>query len=245
MKTVHEVSKLTGVSIRALHYYDSIGLLHPAVTTDAGYRLYDDTNLERLQSIMLFRELEFPLKDIIKILDSPDFDREKALKQQIELLEMRKNHLEDLIHFAREIKTLGVNKMDFKVFDTSKIDAYAAEAKASWGNTDAYREYEKKSSNYSEEKKKTIAVNLMKIFVEFGSLKDKNPADAEVQNMVKHLQDYITEHYYTCTNAILAELGSAYAAKGAMKENINNAGGSGTAEFVSKAIAVYCNTADM
>lgn len=158
MKTVKEVSTLTGVSIRTLHYYDSIGLLHPSVTTDAGYRLYDDANLERLQSILLFRELEFPLKDIIRILNSSDFDREKALTQQIELLEMKKKRLEDLICFAREIKTLGVNKMDFKVFDTSKIDAYAAQAKASWGGTDAYKEFEKKSAAYSEEQKKTLTM---------------------------------------------------------------------------------------
>ena len=86
MMTVNEVSKLTGVSIRTLHYYDEMGLLHPAVTTDSGYRMYDDTNLERLQDILLFRELEFPLKEIKRIIDSPDFDRKQALEQQIEML---------------------------------------------------------------------------------------------------------------------------------------------------------------
>lgn len=86
MKTVNQVSKLTGVSIRTLHYYDEIGLLHPSAVTEAGYRLYDDTALERLQHIMLFRELEFPLKDIKDILNSSHFDRNKALEQQIELL---------------------------------------------------------------------------------------------------------------------------------------------------------------
>ena len=74
MKTVNEVSKLTGVSVRTLHHYDEIGLLKPTSTTEAGYRLYDDTALERLQHILLFRELQFPLKDIKAILDSPDFD---------------------------------------------------------------------------------------------------------------------------------------------------------------------------
>ena len=79
MMTVHKVSKLTGVSIRTLQYYDKIGLLHPTGYTDAGYRLYDDTDLERLQHILLFRELEFPLKDIQAILSSPDFDRNKEI----------------------------------------------------------------------------------------------------------------------------------------------------------------------
>ena len=89
MRTVNEVSNLTGVSIRALHYYDKIGLLHPDKVTDTGYRLYDDTALERLQQILLFRELEFPLKQIKEILDSKCFDRNKALEQQIELLTLK------------------------------------------------------------------------------------------------------------------------------------------------------------
>ena len=93
MMTVNEVSKLTGVSIRTLQYYDKIGLLHPTDYTEAGYRLYDDAALETLQQILLFRELEFPLKDIKEIIGSPDFDRSKALEQQIELLELKKEGL--------------------------------------------------------------------------------------------------------------------------------------------------------
>ncbi len=93
MKTVNEVSKLTGVSIRTLQYYDKIGLLKPAGYIGSGYRLYDDAALERLQQILLFRELEFPLKDIKDIVTRSDFDKKKALEQQIELLELRKEPL--------------------------------------------------------------------------------------------------------------------------------------------------------
>ena len=141
MKTVHEVSKLAGVSIRTLQYYDKIGLLHPAKYTESGYRLYDDTALEKLQQILLFRELEFSLKDIKAIMDNPNFDRRKALEQQIALLTLKKEHLKNLIDLARDIKDIGVNKMDFTAFDTSKIDEYAAQAKSSWGNTPEYREF--------------------------------------------------------------------------------------------------------
>lgn len=81
MMTVNEVSKLTGVSARTLQYYDTIGLLKPSRYTESGYRLYDDTALERLQQILLFKELEFPLKEIKEIIDAPDFDRNKALEQ--------------------------------------------------------------------------------------------------------------------------------------------------------------------
>ena len=133
VKTVNEVSKLTGVSIRTLQYYDSIGLLKPCEYTEAGYRLYDDTSLERLQQILLFKELEFPLKEIKEIIDAPNFDRNKALEQQIELLTMKKEHLENLINFARGIKMLGEKKMDFTVFDTKKIEEYSKRAKEQWG----------------------------------------------------------------------------------------------------------------
>ena len=96
MMTVNEVSKLAGVSIRTLQYYDSIGLLKPAEYTESGYRLYDDAAMERLQQILLFRELEFPLKEIKEIITRPDFDKQKALEQQIVLLTMKKEHLETL-----------------------------------------------------------------------------------------------------------------------------------------------------
>ena len=81
MKTVHEVSELAGVSVRTLQYYDKIGLLSPTMRSDAGYRLYDDADLARLQQILLFRELEFPLKEIKRIIESPDFDQERALQR--------------------------------------------------------------------------------------------------------------------------------------------------------------------
>ena len=240
MMTVHEVSKLTGVSIRTLHYYDEIGLLHPPVTTEAGYRMYDDTSLERLQSILFFKELEFPLKDIKRILDSPEFDQREALEQQIKLLTMKKEHIENLITFAKQIKLTGVNTMDFKAFDTKKIDEYTKQAREKWGNTEAYREFERKTSDYSDEKKKAVGMDLMGIFTEFGSMMDRNPEDERVQAQVGKLQQFITDNYYTCTKEILAGLGQMYAAGGEMTDNIDAAGGKGTAEFASRAIAIYC-----
>ena len=108
MMTVNEVSKLTGVSIRTLQYYDKIGLLHPAKYSEAGYRLYDDAALETLQQILLFRELEFPLREIKEIVGSPDFDRNKALDQKIELLKLKKEHRENLIELDEGIKLMGM-----------------------------------------------------------------------------------------------------------------------------------------
>lgn len=240
MMTVNEVSKLTGVSIRTLQYYDTIGLLPPTEYTEAGYRLYDDTAMERLQQILLFRELEFPLKEIKRIIDFPDFNRNKALEQQIKLLTMKKEHLEGLISFARKIKETGVNKMDFQVFDTTKMDEYAKKAKEQWGQTAEYKEYEEKTGKQSPEAQKQALQKFMLIFVEFGKMIDKKPEDSNVQLKVKVLQDYITDHFYKCSNEILKGLGEMYASGGEFTENIDKAAGDGTAVFVAKAIDIYC-----
>ncbi len=240
MMTVNEVSRLTGVSIRTLQYYDKIGLLHPAKYTEAGYRLYDDACLERLQQILLFRELEFPLKDIREILDSPSFDRSKALAQQIELLTLKKEHIENLISLARGIKQIGVKKLTFDAFNTKKIDEYAAQAKASWGGTAAYKEYEERSKGRTKADIQKINVQLMDIFAEFGAIRDTDPASEQAQTLVKKLQDFITENMYTCTNEILRGLGEMYAGGGEFTENIDKYGGEGTAEFAAAAIENYC-----
>ena len=240
MRTVKEVSELTGVSVRTLHYYDEIGLLQPTEITEAGYRLYDDMALERLQHIMLFRELEFPLKEIKRIVNCSDFDRNKALEQQIQLLTLKKEHIENLITFARGIHGIGVRNMDFSAFDSRKIDEYAAQAKATWGKTDAYREYEQKTAELSDEDKNKLGREMMQLFVEFGQMRNREPGDNEVQAQVKKLQEYITEHFYNCTKEILVYLGKMYSGGGSMTENIDCVGGTGTAAFVYEAIKIYC-----
>ena len=241
MMTVKEVSELTGVSIRTLQYYDNIGLLKPAQYTESGYRLYDDTGLETLQQILLFRELEFPLKEIKKIINSSDFDKKKALNQQIELLTLKKEHLENLISFARGLKEKGAKQMDFSAFDTSKIEEYSRKAKEQWGDTAAYKEYEQKAAGRSKEENAFAAKEFMKLFEEFGKIKDTDPASEKAQIMVERLKKYITEHYYNCTNEILSGLGEAYASGNEFTQNIDKAGGTGTAAFTAKAIEVFCN----
>ena len=240
LRQVHEVSKLTGVSVRTLQYYDRIGLLHPAMYTEAGYRLYDDTALETLQQILFFRELEFPLKDIKQIMNSPEFDRDKALAQQIELLKLRKEHIENLIDLAEGIQRTGGKTMAFDAFDTKKMDEYAAQAKASWGSTPAYKEYEEKSKGRTKEDTIDIQKGLMELFAAFGAVRNTDPSSEAAQTLVKKLQDYITAHFYTCTNEILSGLGKMYAAGGDFTKNIDSYGGKGTAEFAHRAIEIYC-----
>ena len=238
MKTVSEVSRLTGISVRTLHHYDAIGLLHPTAVTKAGYRMYDDAALCRLQSILLFRELQFPLKEIKTMLDSPSFDPSEALTQQIHLLELQRRHIDELISFAREIQEKGVKPMAFHAFDNKDLEQYKAEVKERWGETRAYQEYEQKQRDGQDFAAGTA--QLMGAFAKLGSMKELTPDNPQVQEQVGVLQRVITENFYTCTPEILSGLGEMYTADERFRENIDRAGGEGTAEFARRAIAAYC-----
>lgn len=240
MKTVKEVAVLTGVSVRTLHHYDAIGLLKPSRVTDAGYRLYDDAAMARLQAILLFRQLRFPLKEIKEILDSPHFDPMDALEQQIHLLELQRQHLDELISYARQIQKTGVIPMDFSAFDTAEMDDYTAQAKAKWGKTDAYREFEQKTKGKTEGEMKSSGDAMIEIFVQLGAIRHTDPASEMAQALIAKLQSFITDHYYTCTRQILRGLGEMYVADERFRQNIDHAGGTGTAEFANKAIGIYC-----
>ena len=238
MKTVKEVSRLTGVSVRTLHHYDAIGLLKPAKVTQAGYRLYDEQALGKLQTILLFRELEFPLKEIKEMLTAEHFDPIAALEDQIRLLELRREKLDRLIDHARHIQNTGVMNMDFKAYDSKKLDAYTQEAKKRWGHTDAWRESQARGKNEQEEL--SDADGLMDIFRRLGQFRQGDPAVPEAQALIGELQQYICDHYYNCTKQILFGLGQMYAAGDEMNENIDRAGGAGTGDFARRAIEIYC-----
>ena len=130
--------------------------------------------------------------------------------------------------------------MKFDAFDTKKIDEYAARAKASWGTTPAYKEYEEKSKGRTKDDQLRIYQDLMGFFSEFGKIRETDPAGKEAQMLVQNLQDYITENLYTCTDEILSGLGKMYAGGGDFTTNINKYGGEGTAEFAAAAIEIHC-----
>ena len=240
MFTVNEVSKIAGISIRTLQYYDKIGLLPPSGFTDSGYRLYNEDSLERLQTVLLFRELEFPLKEIKKIIENPDFDKEKAFSEQIKLLKLRREQLDSLISLAEKLINKEEKILDFSAFDKTKLKEYEAEAKEKWGKTSAFKEYEAKSEGRSEDDSSFIASGMMKIFEEFGKISGKKPESEEAQELVKKLQNFITENYYNCTDEILFGLGQMYVFDERFTENIDKAGGEGTGAFARDAITIYC-----
>lgn len=121
MRTVKEVSALTGISVRTLHYYDEIGLLKPTVLSEAKYRLYDDKALETLQQILFFREFDLPLKQIKEILENPDLDKNQLWNSQKRMLVLKKERLERIIASIEDILK-GENKMDFEVFSKADIE---------------------------------------------------------------------------------------------------------------------------
>jgi DNA-binding transcriptional MerR regulator len=214
-------------------------LLHPAfVDKSTGYRFYDENSLLRMQEILFYRELDFSLKSINGILSSPNYDKNKALKEQKHLLTLKKERLERLIS-AIESAVKGENVMT--AFDNSEFEKYKAEAREKWGNTDAYKQHEEKTRNYSKQKWNDLAAGMDDIMAQF-ALCMKNgcsPVSSEAQQLVKALQNHITENYYNCTDPILAGLGQMYVADERFKNNIDKHL-DGTAAFISEAIAAYC-----
>lgn len=241
---IKEFAKLTGVSVRTLHYYDEIGLLKPAfVDEQNGYRFYDEGSLERMQEILFYRELDFELKSISEILSSPDYDKQKALAEQRKLLILKKERLERIIDALDDAKK---GKVTTTAFDNSEYETarrqYENEAKQRWGNTDAYKESQAKTAGYSDEKWNSVGEGMSAILGEFAKCMN-NGVSAEsdtAQDLVKKLQDYITANFYRCTDDILAGLGEMYVCDERFKTNIDKHG-EGTAKFISKAVKIYCN----
>ena len=236
---IKEFASLSGVSVRTLHYYDEIGLLKPAyVDKHTGYRYYNDQSLLRMQQILFYRELDFSLTNIQEILTSPNYNKSKALAEQKKLLTLKKERLERLIA-AIDGAMKGENVMN--AFSNNEYDSYKAEVTEKWGKTDAYREHTEKTRNYTQDKWQSAVDGLDHIFADFAEAKKsgESAGSARVQELVRNLQQHITDNYYTCTKQILAGLGQMYILDERFKDNIDRHG-DGTAVFVSEAISLYC-----
>lgn len=241
---IREFAKLTGVSVRTLHYYDEIGLLKPSfVDEQNGYRYYDENTLCRMQEILFYRELQFSLKEIRMILSSPDYDKQNALAEQKHLLTLKKERLERLVS-ALDGAMKG-EKISMDIFDNSEFEAkreeYAKEAKEKWGSTAAYKESAVKTAGYSADKWNKVNSAMDELIAEFSECIRNGfaPDSKEAQELVKRWQDFITDNYYTCTKEILAGLAEMYVSDERFMKNIDRHG-DGTARFMSDAIKVYC-----
>ena len=192
MKTISQVAKLTGVSIRTLQYYDEIGLLSPSELTEAGYRLYDDSALQRLQQILFFKELGFQLKEISEILKKSDYDKTLIFKKQKELFLLKRNRIDKLIQLLERLER-GEQCMSFKEFDLSDYIKALEDFKFSnaeeivkhWGSVDNF--------NMFIQKVKDDESHMAKIAIqEFGSI--ENYTEAMKQNL-KHFSEFMEQWY--------------------------------------------------
>ena len=191
MKTIGQLADLTNISVRTLQYYDEIGLLKPACVTAAGYRYYDDESIERLQQILFFKELDFKLKDIQKLLEQPDFDKQKAYAQQKELLSIKRDRLNELIKLLERLEK-GEHCMSFKEFDLSDYIAALEHFKAAqpeeiakhWGSVETFDEFIQKVKDHEE--------NVAKIAIQqFGSIEKYTEA---MKDNMEHFSE-IMEQY--------------------------------------------------
>lgn len=247
---IKEIADLAGVSIRTLHHYDDIKLLSPEKVTDAGYRIYSDKSLERLQQILFFKELDFSLSEIKQIMDNPSFDRKKALLGQKELLIEKKKRLEKIINTVdNSLKVIEgeicMNKDDmFSSFSMENIEEhkrkYAKETKEKYGETLAYKECEKKTSKYSKDDWNRISKETQEIYLQLAKIMDKEPSDRDVQELVDQWRNLITDNYYNCTLQIFEGLAEVYVHDERFRNNIDKTK-VGLAQFLSDAIKVYCN----
>lgn len=249
MYKVKEVAETTGVSVRTLHHYDRIGLLKPERVSSSGYRLYSDENLERLQQILVFKEMDFSLQEIKDIVDRPDFNRKENLKKHKELLLAKKKRLEEIIRTV-EMTIDSIeggyqmkNNDMFKGFDMKEIEEhqkkYSEEAKERYGK-ETVEKVEKRTIGYSPEDWGEIQKKTDEIYKRVMAGMDLGPEDPGVQRAVADWRQFITDHYYDCTLDIFRGLGDLYVDDPRFTKNIDKYQ-QGLAAFFKEAIHYYCD----
>src|SRR5262245_17973091 len=207
---------MASVSVRTLHHYDHIGLLKPTSVSPAGYRLYVDADLGRLQQVLFFRELGFGLQEIKLIVDSPSFDRKEALRAHRRFLveeQKRFGRLVDLVD--RTIDALGggaamTDRERFAGFDEATLEEYRKEARQRWGQSEAYKESERRTAGYSPADWEAIKVEGEEITLAIAALSERDPSDPEVQRWIARHHSQIDQRFYTCPPSIYRALGDGY-----------------------------------
>ena len=241
-KTVNEVSKLSGVSVRTLHYYDQIQLLCPAELTESGYRLYNHSDLLKLEQILLLKEMGFELKKIKEILEDPYYDTHKALKKQRDILKLKEERIRSIIQLIDE-KLEGVETMDFKAFDMKEIERvqeeFKEEVEERWGGSEAYKESKRRTNAYKKEDWQKITSSMEDIFKTLVSHIGEDVASEPVQTLVEAWRIHLTKYFYDCTPEILSGLGDMYVMDERFTKNMDKYG-DGFAKFMNEAIKYYC-----
>lgn len=241
---VKEVADLVGISVRTLHHYDEIGLLTPEETTESGYRLYSDENLEMLQQILFFKELDFPLKKIKEIISSPSFDRQEALELHQKMLREKRCRLDQMIatidktiqHMKGEIQMS--NKEKFEGFDFSH-NPYEQEARERWGD-EVVDNANAKLGKMSKDEQKAFSQAMESIYKKLASLRNTSPESEESQEAIKEWYDFLNSMGNFYSLEAFKGLGQMYVDDERFTKNIDHYG-EGLAKFMRDAMAVFAD----
>jgi DNA-binding transcriptional MerR regulator len=213
--SVNQLAELAGVTVRTLHHYDAVGLLRPARGTRNGYRQYGNAELLRLQQILFFREIDLPLEEIKGILDRPGFDLAHALRDHRELIARKRKRLDSLLTtidqtIAKLTKQTPMDDKDlYTGFSKQQTEAYAAEAKQRWGNTDAYKQSIGKYEALTPEQKLKMKNDADAFMREIADLVGQDPKSPAVQSLIaKHFEGL--RFFYEPTLEIYRGLGTMY-----------------------------------
>lgn len=247
--TVKALADLSGVTPRTLRFYDSEGLLKPSRRTESGIRLYEEEQVQILQQILFFREMDFPLSEIEKLICAPDFDRIKALESHRKMLKQQAERFEKLVKTVdRTIEDLkGGNHMTkehFEAFDMKAMmnehKKYEAEAEQRWGETDAYKQSSKRTKSYTEDDWRQIHRESAEIDARLIELMDSNALaeDERVQKCIHDKRMHLNKYFYDCPVAMIGGLGQMYIDDPRFTKNIDKAR-EGLAAYMRDAMVYY------
>ncbi|OKK18490.1 transcriptional regulator [Streptomyces sp. CB00455] len=218
--SVGKVAGLAGVTVRTLHHYDEIGLLSPSGRSHAGHRRYDDADLDRLQRILFYRELGFPLEEVAVLLDDPRSDPQQHLRRQHALLSERITRLQQMaeaVEHAMEAKKMGINltpEERFEVFGDHDPGQYAKEAEQRWGATDAYAQSRARAAAHTKDDWKRILAEAEDINRRLAALMDcgASAGSAAAMDLAEEHRGWISQNHYDCSHAMHTCLGEMYIA---------------------------------
>jgi DNA-binding transcriptional MerR regulator len=244
--TINQLAKLAGVSVRTLHYYDGVGLLKPARLKKNGYREYGEDELLRLQQIMFFRELDFPIAAIKKVMNAPHFDMQLALTDQRRLLELKKKRLTALIRTidqttARILKQKTMNDQQlYSNFNQDEMDKYAEEAKQRWGDTEAWRQSQERTKRLGKAGMQRLTKEGEDLYREAAKLIGRPAADPAVQQLIDRHFKYL-HNFFDPSLELYRCIGETYVTDARFTAYLEKFG-PGLAALLRDAIRVYCDT---
>ncbi|MEU0674372.1 MerR family transcriptional regulator [Streptomyces sp. NPDC006172] len=218
--SVGQVAGFAGVTVRTLHHYDDIGLLAPSGRSHAGHRRYSDADLDRLQQILFYRELGFPLDEVAALLDDTATDPRAHLRRQYELLTARIERLQKMaaaVEHAMEARTMGINltpEERFEVFGDKDPEQYAEEAEQRWGGTEAYAESQRRAARYTKDDWKRMKAEVADWGERYGALMaaEEPPTGERAMDMAEEHRQHICGWFYECPYDMHRGLGEMYVA---------------------------------